>query len=60
MITFIAVYLVLGGVGIIARALLMSVSEYPRTTTYTIGQEMFILLVNIGFFVWALFLYLNN
>jgi hypothetical protein len=48
--------LVLGIIGVLARLCFMAGSDYPRKTTYTRGEDAFLLLVSIVFSVWALML----
>lgn len=58
--TFLVVYLIIVGLGTILRAVVMSTKDYPRKVEYSMGEDVALLLINVGFFVWALFLYLNN
>lgn len=58
--TFLVVYLIIVGLGTILRAVVMSTKYYPRKVEYSMGEDVALLLINVGFFVWALFLYLNN
>jgi hypothetical protein len=51
--TFIYFNFVLGCIGILARAFLISVKDHPRLLTYSKGEDVFYLLLGIGFTVWA-------
>jgi hypothetical protein len=45
--------IVLGVIAILVRLGCMAWSDYPRTVTYSRGEDAFLLLVSLGFALWA-------
>jgi hypothetical protein len=43
----------LGIAGIVARALGMMISDYPRTVKYSLGADVVLLILTIGLTAWA-------
>jgi hypothetical protein len=42
-----------GIAGIVARALDMMISNYPRTVKYSLGEDVVLLILTIGLTAWA-------
>ncbi len=48
--------LVVGIIGVLCRLILIGGAQYPRSVTYSRGEDAFLLLIRIVFSVWALML----
>jgi hypothetical protein len=46
----------IGVVGFALRGLTMCVTKYPRNVEYSVGMDSFILIVSMGFLIWAAYL----
>jgi len=51
--TFLWFVLIVTVLGAISRAILISISTYPRFQKVTAGYEVILLLVQIGYIVWT-------
>jgi len=54
--TYILVSFWLTLIGLILRAIIVSVSEYPRKEQISLGAELMRFIVNIPFMLWAAYL----
>lgn len=50
---FLWVSLVMSCIGVLGRAINISIKDYPRSVTYKRGEELIYMLISIGFVVWA-------
>lgn len=51
--TFILVYFTIATVGAVIRAVIMSLSDYPRTTTVSVGHDAAVMIIGVAFLLWA-------
>jgi hypothetical protein len=51
--TFVLVSFVGGCLGVLVRALVITVKDYPRSLTYSKGEDVLYLLLSVGVSVWA-------
>ena len=54
--TFIWFSLITSILGVLVRAVLISISDYPRTIKYTRGEDMVFLLISVGMAIWGAYL----
>lgn len=53
---FVSVIFWSAAVSVVLRAVLMSLSTYPRTVKYGPGTDVLVVLLNTGLCVWAAYL----